>query len=387
MATLESQQTNILITEEQGEPILYRKTGVKETQHVKTSYSEILNLIKSENLLRKIPSFYIKRLTVITFIALGLWGALYFIATSENFSLYLLALPVMMLQGIMAAQYGFIAHETSHRQVFRDNHINDNVGRILANLFAGLSYGFWMNKHNRHHNKPNQIDYDPDINITVLSFTTESLEKKKGLEHLLSKNQGWLFPILLCFTGFHLLLDSFIALGRKDKDKRLTHKTAEFTMMLIRQSAPIIILFILFPPVWATVLWLIMFMSFGLFMGGAFAPNHKGMPLVPKDAKIDFFQRQVLTSRNVRSSWIVDNLMGGLNFQIEHHLFPSMARPFLKRANQIVKQYCIDKEVPFVEAGLLESYGIIIKYLNKVGLSNNTDPFVCPMIATLRPRS
>ena len=387
MATLESRPFTLLQHGTQDDESVYHKTGKAGNGHIKTSYNEILQLIKAENLLRKVPAFYVKRLVIISAIAISLWTALYFIATSNNVWLYALAVPVMILQGIMAAQYGFIAHETAHRQVFKDNHVNDNMGRILANLFAGLSYGFWMNKHNRHHNKPNQIDYDPDINISVISFTTESLDKKKGLEHLLSKNQGWLFPLLLCFTGFHLLLDSFIALGRKDKDKRLTHKTAEFAMMLVRQAAPIVILFLIFPPIWAAGLWLAMFMAFGLFMGGAFAPNHKGMPLVPKDARIDFFQRQVLTSRNIRSTWLTDNLMGGLNFQVEHHLFPSMARPFLNRAHEIVTQYCKDKGVPFMETGLFESYGIIIKYLNKVGLSNNADPFVCPMIATLRPRN
>lgn len=361
---------------------VFIKTGVK----IPTHYNELLKRIKAENLLQKVPSFYIKRLIIISIIALTLWGALYAISLTSNAWILALAFPVMALQGIMAAQFGFIAHEASHRQVFKNNHTNDNVGRILANGFAGLSYGFWMNKHNRHHNKPNQIDYDPDINITVLSFTTESLEAKKGLEKKLSKNQGWLFPILLTMTGFHLLLDSFLALARKDKDKRLNHKVFEFSLMLVRQSLPIIIVFLLFPPITAFFLWLIMFMSFGLFMGGAFAPNHKGMPLVPKYAKVDFFQRQVLTSRNIRSSWLTDNLMGGLNFQVEHHLFPSMARPFLKRTSQIVKEYCKENNIPLIETGLFESYKIIITYLNKVGLSNNTDPFVCPMIATLRPR-
>ena len=129
-----------------------------------------------------------------------------------------------------------------------------------------------------------------------------------------------------------------------------------------------------------------MMMVFGLFMGAAFAPNHKGMPLVPRDAKIDFFERQVLTSRNIRGSWINDNLMGGLNYQVEHHLFPSMARPYLAKAHLIVGEYCRANDVTLVEMNLLASYKVIITYLNKVGLSKNSDPFVCPMVATLRPR-
>lgn len=346
-------------------------------------YSELLKRALAEGLLDKRPAFYLRRLVVITVISAALWAGVFGVSQAQ---IYWLAYPLLALLGVMAAQYGFIGHEAAHRQVFRSNAVNDWVGRILANLFAGLSYGFWLRKHNRHHAKPNQVGYDPDIALRVLSFTTESLESKRGAERRLSKNQGWLFPLLLCFTGFDLLLDSIIAVGRRG-EKALRHRVFEFSLMMIRQLTPVIILLVLFPPVIAGTLWLTQMMAFGLFMGGAFAPNHKAMPLVPRDAKIDFFERQVLTSRNIRSTWWTDNLMGGLNFQVEHHLFPSMARPFLHRAHELVTAYCAERDVPFTETGLFSSYGMIIRYLNEVGLSNNTDPFVCPMIAELRPRN
>jgi fatty acid desaturase len=157
--------------------------------------------------------------------------------------------------------------------------------------------------------------------------------------------------------------------------------------MMIRQLTPYVVFAILFGPIWGLALWFVMMMAFGFFMGAAFAPNHKGMPLVPKEAKLDFFSRQVLTSRNIRGSWLKDNLMGGLNYQVEHHLFPSMARPNLRKAHEIVVEYCRKHEVTLVEMNLLASYVAIMKHLNKVGLSNNADPFVCPMVAQLRPRS
>jgi fatty acid desaturase len=361
-----------------------RKTGGNK---IISHYTEILARAKDEGLLEKTPSFYIKRLAVITALSLTLWAGLIVSALLLPFwGAVIVCAPIMLLHGVLAAQYAFIAHETSHRQVFRSNKLNDNVGRILANLLAGLSYGFWMRKHNRHHAKPNQIGADPDINIRVLSFTTESLEEKKGPEKILSKNQGWLFPFLLLFTSFDLLLDSIVSIT--SKEKKVEHRFLEFGMMVVRQVTPFVVVLILFQNIFiAFGLWMIMMMAFGFFMGAAFAPNHKGMPMIERDAKIDFFQRQVLTSRNIRSTWLTDNLMGGLNFQVEHHLFPSMARPHLKRAHQLVLEYCKEKEVPFVEMGIIESYGVIIRYLNKVGLSNNRDPFVCPMIAELRPRN
>ncbi len=369
-------------------------TGVEETskgsngekQH--TLYSEILRRVKEQGLLEKKPSFYLIRTAIISLISLILWsGVIIFGINFSNSWLNVLSIaPALALLGVMAAQYGFIAHEAAHKQVFEANKINILFGTFLANLFAGMSYGFWLNKHNRHHAKPNQVGYDPDINIKVLSFTAESLAEKKGAEKWLSKHQGALFPFLLMLTGFDLIADSFLSLVKKKR--YVKQRALEASLMLIRQITPIVILLFLFNPIQALFLYIIFMFSLGLFIGGAFAPNHKGMPLAPRDAKIDFFERQLFMSRNVKPSWLKDNLMGGLNYQVEHHLFPSMPRSSLNRAHYIVTDFCKEKGMPFTEVGLFESYRIIMNYLSDVGLSKgNIDPFVCPMVADLRPRS
>lgn len=352
-----------------------------------THFNQILARVRDAGLLSKAPSFYVIRLVVLTIAAAGFWALSGYLASlSQENKLWLIAAFALVAGlGVLSAQYGFIAHEASHRQVFRSNKLNDWTGLLLANLFAGLSYGFWLRKHNKHHQRPNQIGEDPDIAIRVLSFTTESKESKKGIERWLSDRQGYLFPLLLLFTGFDLLVDSFAGLVRKDR--KLSIRILEFSLMMIRQLTPYVVFAILFGPLWGLALWFVMMMAFGFFMGAAFAPNHKGMPLVPKEAKMDFFSRQVLTSRNIKGSWLKDNLMGGLNYQVEHHLFPSMARPNLRKAHAIVVEYCKEHNVTLVEMNLLASYGAIMRHLNKVGLSNNADPFVCPMVAELRPRS
>jgi len=352
-----------------------------------TNFAQVLELVRGAGLLEKKPSFYIVRLVVISLIASTLWVGAGFIAWATSHSTWwiIAGFALAALLGIMSAQYGFIAHEASHRQIFKNNKLNDWTGLILANLFAGLSYGFWLRKHNKHHQRPNQIGEDPDIAIRVLSFTTESKESKKGIERWFSDRQGYLFPFLLLFTGFDLLLDSMVGLRRTDR--KLSVRLLEFSLMVIRQSFPYVVMAIMFGPLWAIALWFVMMLSFGFFMGAAFAPNHKGMPLIAKDSKLDFFSRQVLTSRNIRGSWLKDNLMGGLNYQVEHHLFPAMARPYLRKAHAIVSEYCRSNDVTMVEMNLLSSYVAIMKHLNKVGLSNNADPFVCPMVAELRPRN
>ncbi len=76
-------------------------------------------------------------------------------------------------------------------------------------------------------------------------------------------------------------------------------------------------------------------------------------------------------------------LMGGLNHQIEHHLFPSMPRPHLARARLLVREHCAAHDLPYTETSLVRSYGIVVAYLNRVGLAAR-DPFDCPMRREMR---
>jgi len=73
-------------------------------------------------------------------------------------------------------------------------------------------------------------------------------------------------------------------------------------------------------------------------------------------------------------------VLGGLNYQIEHHLFPSMPRPHLRRAAPIIAGYCRDHDVPYTVTTLWQSYGIVLRYINRVGLGER-DPFECPLLA------
>jgi fatty acid desaturase len=105
---------------------------------------------------------------------------------------------------------------------------------------------------------------------------------------------------------------------------------------------------------------------FGFYMGCSFAPNHKGMPVFGPDEEVDFLRRQVLTSRNIRGGPFVDFALGGLNYQIEHHLFPSMPRPTLRQVQPLVRKFCAENDVSYCETSLLRSYGQALRHLNDV---------------------
>ena len=157
----------------------------------------------------------------------------------------------------------------------------------------------------------------------------------------------------------------------------------ELSAIALRFAMYLTVLFAFLPLGMAFAFLGVQLAVFGVYMGASFAPNHKGMPIVPADVKLDFFSKQVLTSRNVSGGWWASALTGGLNYQIEHHLFPNMPRLHLARAREVVREHCQTLGVPYTETTLWRSYAIVIEYLNRVGLSAR-DPFDCPMVQQFR---
>jgi fatty acid desaturase len=91
------------------------------------------------------------------------------------------------------------------------------------------------------------------------------------------------------------------------------------------------------------------------------------MPILDATGRSDFLRRQVLTSRNVRGGWLTDLALGGLNYQIEHHLFPSMPRPNLRRAQVLIEAFCHQQGLPYCQTSLAGSYAQALRHLNAVG--------------------
>jgi fatty acid desaturase len=88
-------------------------------------------------------------------------------------------------------------------------------------------------------------------------------------------------------------------------------------------------------------------------------------------------------SRNVTGTRFVDWFTGSLNHQVEHHLFPSMPSPHLRKVRPIVRDFCAQHGIRYTETTLFGSWGIVIRYLNRVGLAAR-DPFQCPLTMELR---
>jgi len=102
-------------------------------------------------------------------------------------------------------------------------------------------------------------------------------------------------------------------------------------------------------------------------MGSVFAPNHKGMPVLSEEDSLDFLRQQVLTSRNVSGGRLTETALGGLNYQIEHHLFPAMPRPALRRCRTVVRAFCAQAGLLYCEKSLVSSYTDVLRCLHAAG--------------------
>ena len=275
---------------------------------------------------------------------------------------------------VIFTQFAFLGHEMAHKQVFERGSTNDRLGRITANLVVGISYSWWMNKHSRHHANPNTVDKDPDIDSDVVVFQDDQARAARGIQRWIAQRQGWLFFPLLTLEGLNLHVQGF---KRAFSAGRFEGRGSEITMLLLRHGALFAFVFLVMPWSIALVFLATQLAVFGVYMGASFAPNHKGMPIIARGQKVDFLRRQVITSRNIRGGTVMDLFMGGLNYQVEHHLFPNMPRPSLAKASAIVKDYCREHAIAYTETTLWRSYGIVVAYLNRVGLAAR-DPFDCP---------
>jgi fatty acid desaturase len=341
-----------------------------------SSYSALSRVVRDSGLLRRAYGYYLTTGAVLAVALGGLVAA--FVLLGDSWFQLLVAGAL----GLILTQLAFLAHEAAHRQVFASGKANDRAGKILANAVVGISYSWWMNKHTRHHANPNHVEKDPDVANDVIAFTPEGASEHRGLLALINRYQGWLFFPLLTLEGLNLHVTSVRSLLRGDRDDRRA-RMGELVTICVRLALYATAVFWWLPLGMAFAFIGVHLAVFGVYMGASFAPNHKGMAMVPAGSRLDFLSKQVLTSRNIRGGWFMSVLMGGLNHQIEHHLFPSMPRPHLARARVLVREHCQALGMPYTETSLVRSYAIVVAYLNRVGLSAR-DPFDCPMRQSLR---
>jgi fatty acid desaturase len=320
-----------------------------------SDFAALNRRITAAGLLERRPAYYAVRISVVAAALVGGWAAFVLVGPSWW------TLAVAAFLGIVFSQVALVAHDLAHRQVFRTKKPSERAGRIAANIAVGMSYGWWAEKHTRHHNNPNHDDLDPDVQPEILIWATDSAWGRRGLKGFITRHQAGLFFPLLTLLSIDLRISSVKALWRPGMRSR----GLEAGLMGLHLTAYVAALFLVLSPVQALAFFAVHHAVWGVYLGMTFAPNHKGMPHPTGDE--DYLRKQVLTSRNVTGGRLTDAALGGLNYQIEHHLFPAMPTPNLRKAQPIVEAYCREAGVAYESTSLLESYRQALRYLHEVG--------------------
>jgi fatty acid desaturase len=324
---------------------------------LRSDYALLKLRVKGAGLLDKQPWYYAMSITA----NLGMLAVcLLLLVLLKN--PWLIALDAVGL-GLVSGQLGFQLHDAGHKQMFERNWKNHLVGYFTGNGLLGMSFGWWVDKHNRHHASPNHVDDDPDINNLAIAYNRAQALERRGPMRWLAAYQAFAFFPMLFLLGFSMHVSGIAFQFGKDAK----HRWLELGLIAAHLVAYVgLMVFFLGP--WLALLVIAIHKGVGgFYMASVFAPNHKGMPQIEEGSRLDFLREQVLTARNVRAGAATDLWYGSLNYQIEHHLFPAMPRNRVRAAHRIVREFCGEVGVPYYETSMLQSYRELLAFLHEVG--------------------
>ncbi|ADD44522.1 fatty acid desaturase family protein [Stackebrandtia nassauensis] len=326
----------------------------------KTSrYPQLAKQIRDAGLLRRRPWYYAWRISATVAAYAAAWAVFVLVGDSwwQLFTAAAMAVTFM--------QFGFLGHDAGHQQIFGSRRGNSIVGYLLGNLGLGLSFGWWSDKHTRHHANPNVEGRDPDLNVDPVAFTDAQAARSRGIGKQIVRFQAALFIPLLFLEAFHMHFNSLRRIVNRNRPIRA--RGLEAVLFTVHVVAYLGIVFTVLSPGTAVVFIFVHQGLLGVYMGASFAPNHKGMPVLTDGEQADFLLRQVLTARNIDGGRFVDAALGGLNYQIEHHLFPHMPRPNLRQAQPVVRQFCAEHDIAYCQTSMFGSWGRVLGHLHDMG--------------------
>lgn len=284
------------------------------------------------------------------------------------------------LMALFWQQCGWLAHDFLHHQVFTNRQFNNAVGLLVGNIFQGYSVAWWKNKHNHHHAVPNVTDTpaggDPDIATMPILFWSEKVfegEKLDDLPKWMLRNQGVLYFPILCMARISWLMQSFLY-QLPTPNPHVTSKRMYYTEVIT----------LIIHHIWwlAVVLQVCLNSSVvkgiafaaaaqalgGVLLGVVFAVGHNAMDVLTYEEMraVDFIRLQVRTSRNVDPNWFSNWFTGGLNYQVEHHIFPTVPRHHLPAVAKMLREFCLKHSIPYTSETLLEGNKAVCHILHTV---------------------
>jgi fatty acid desaturase len=317
-------------------------------------YIELKRRIRAARLLDTQPAYYTRKVAITLAVYAGVLAVPFFVHSW-------ITLLFAAAAGVMTTQVGLIGHDLQHRQIVRNRRLVVVLGIIVGDLLVAISYSWWSAKHNAHHGQPNVMGGDPDIDFPMLAFDERQVADKPRIWRPVLAHQAPLFFVLAAFQALNMHLRAIQhVLADRPRHRvweglALAGHVAFYAVLLVQLGWPLALGFFVISQAVS-----------GVYNGMVFAPNHKGMPVFTAADDLDFLRGQVLTSRNVRGHPLTDLFYGGLNYQIEHHLFPTMPRNNLHRAQPIVRAFCAEVGLPYAETGPAGSMRAILGHLHAV---------------------
>ncbi|OZJ03834.1 hypothetical protein BZG36_04302 [Bifiguratus adelaidae] len=324
----------------------------------------------------------------------------YFYKISSNMVLLFLALTILWLYGEFTAgvvtsacitglfwqQCGWLAHDFGHHQVFQERWLNDVVIGFLGDFCLGFSLSWWKNKHNTHHAATNIHHEDPDIDTAPILFWSEHASadyfadlaemapKDDPLTVFLNKHvatrQTWYYWPLLSLARLswaHASLTYSFTVGSLTKSTLVN--VFERTCLLLHWAWYIGAIYSFVPSLSNQILYFFLSQAVcGWALAIVFALNHNGMPIITQEkaADMDFYEIQIVTGRNVKGGLLLDWFMGGLNYQIEHHVFPNMPRHHLKKVQPMIQALAKEYGISYHRCGFWQGTKEVLTTLDYV---------------------
>tara|TARA_B100000795_G_C22806147_1_gene444992 strand:+ start:3385 stop:4473 length:1089 start_codon:yes stop_codon:yes gene_type:complete len=332
----------------------------KDKEFFKTLKSRVEGYFEENNISKKANSAMFLKTAVLTVFYLIPIGFLWFGVITSPWVVIML----YILLGVGQAGIGLsIMHDANHGAFSDKPRVNNLVSRYIDAV--GGSAITWRIQHNvLHHSYTNIDGYDEDIETPPFLRFSPHAERKPI--HKLQHIYAWFFYSLM--TVFWITAKDFIQLARYEKmdlvkGQNTTYR-AEVTKMIIWKVVYWIVFFIVplivLTPVisWGVILtgFILGHMLSGLILAAIFQPAH-----VMEDLKFDLpsedghmdvhpaVHQLETTSNYANGSTLLSWYAGGLNFQIEHHLFPNICHIHYKKIAPIVKATAKEFGIPYHE--------------------------------------
>jgi len=273
-------------------------------------------------------------------------------------------LLLSVLAGIFNKQIALVGHEIGHKTALRGAKLNLQMSRFLGSIL-GVSHTWWRDKHNIHHSAPNRLGVDTDIEFPIIIFDVRQAAEKSRWAQPILRNQHILFIPLLMLQAVNTQKGTITYLLKKPEDYK-----AQAIGVAIHWLAMGTLIYMMGWP-HGLVFFAVKSAVHGLCNGSVFAPNHKGEEIIEFDAPKDRLRDQIETARNIEAdSWIgqrfLDWWCDGLQYQGEHHLFPTMPMDNLATVAPIVRSFCEERGIKYSSVSFGCSILIVMSNLKEV---------------------